>query len=156
VDVDPRADDPFAALRAALATGPAWVRLDAPALARLEGEADAWPTVTDVRTAWVALGRGRRPPFGGPLADRTIAVLEELGLLDARGRSVRGRKVEPYASERLRAGLVRRYALRAFVHAYRHLDEAGFDAAVRSLLSDDAPATGASAAAPGDDADPEP
>ncbi len=136
--VDPTADDPFAALRAALAHGPVRVHADAPTLARLEGEADAWPTVSDVRTAWVALGRGRRPPFDGPLADRTIAVLEELGLVDARGRGVRGRKVEPYASERLRAGLVRRYALRAFVHAYRHLDEVGFDAAVRSLLGDGA------------------
>ncbi|MFN2323137.1 MAG: single-stranded-DNA-specific exonuclease RecJ [Trueperaceae bacterium] len=138
VPIDPRADDPFDVLRTALARGPARVRLDAAALALLEGEADAWPTVTDVRTAWVALGRGHRPPFGGPLADRTVAVLEELALVDARGRGVRGRKVEPYASERLRAGLVRRYALRTFVHAYRHLDDAGFDAAVRSLLDDGA------------------
>ena len=112
------------------------------ALALLEGEADAWPTVTDVRTAWVALGRGRRPPFGGPLADRATAVLEELGLVDARGRGVRGRKVEPYASARLRAGLVRRYALRTFVHAYRHLDDDGFEAAVRSLLGDGAAVRG--------------
>lgn len=140
---DPRAEDPFADLRVALRAGPVRVDLEEPDLARLEGEADAWPTVSDVRAAWVALGRGQAPPLVGPLGERARAVLDELGLLDAHGRPVRGRKVEPYASERLRAGLVRRYALRAFVHAFRHLDDAGFDAALRSLLglADTAPPT---------------
>jgi hypothetical protein len=46
---------------------------------------------------------------------------------------VKGRKVEPYASPLLRAGLVRRYALRTLAEAYRRLDDAGFEHAVRAL-----------------------
>ncbi|MDF1524557.1 MAG: DHHA1 domain-containing protein, partial [Trueperaceae bacterium] len=70
VAVDPDAEDPFAAVRAALAAGEVWVDADERALAAIERSATAWPTVTDVRAAWVALGRGRRPPFAEPLATR--------------------------------------------------------------------------------------
>ncbi len=133
VGLDVTAEDPFAALRAALTAGPVRVDASAAVLSSLEEEAAAWPTVHDVRAGWVARSRGRPLPFAEPLAGRVHAVLEELGLVDTRGHAVRGVKIDPYASDRLRAGLVRAYTLRTFVHAYGRLDDAGFDAAVRRL-----------------------
>ncbi len=135
--VDATAEDPFAALREAIAAGPVWVDASASALAALEAEAGAWPTVGDVRTGWVARSRGKPLPFADPLAGRVQDVLAELGLIDGRGHAVRGVKIDPYASDRLRAGLVRAYALRTFVHAYARLDDAGFDAAARTLAGVD-------------------
>jgi hypothetical protein len=58
---------------------------------------------------------------------RTDVVLRELGLLDEAGHVLKGRKVEPYASPSLRAGLVRRYLLQTLLEAYRRLDDAGFE-----------------------------
>ena len=89
--------------------------------------------MTDVRTAWVARSRGAPTPFGAPLGARVDAVLEELGLVGADGRAVKGRKVDPYDSARLRAGLVRRYTLGTLVEAYRRLDDAGFECALLAL-----------------------
>ena len=136
--VDPDAADPLAELRDALAAGgPVRLALTAAELRALEAEADAWPTVSDVRRAWVERSRGLRPA-SSPRAQRVALVLEELGLVDAAGRAVRGVKVDPYASPRLRAGLVRRYALRTLVEAYRRLDDPGFEVAVRALAEVDA------------------
>jgi single-stranded-DNA-specific exonuclease len=134
VSVDPAAADPFAELRAAWASDDV-LRLDLPPrrLADLEAEAASWPTVSDVRAAWVARSRGAPVAGSARLAERIDAVLAELDLVDAAGRTVRGRKVEPYASARLRAGLVRRYALRTLAEAYRRLDDAAFAEAVRAL-----------------------
>jgi single-stranded-DNA-specific exonuclease len=134
VRIVPGAPDPLQELRLALREA-GEVRLDLTAadLAALEAEADAWPTVSDVRMAWVARARGRPTPTAPPLRERTDAILAELGLLDPAGRVVKGRKVEPYASQLLRAGLVRRYALRTLAEAYRRLDDAGFEHAVRAL-----------------------
>ena len=134
VRVDAGAEDPLAELRSALQEGAvAAIDLSAPALAALEAEADAWPTVSDVRTAWVARTRATRDPHAPKLAARVDAVLRELGLVDAAGRAVTGRKAEPYASAALRAGLVRRYLLRTLAEAYRRLDDAGFEHAIRAL-----------------------
>lgn len=149
--VDPDAADPLAEVRAALAAGgPVRLALTATELRALEAEADAWPTVSDVRRAWVERSRGLRPS-SSPRAERVARVLEELGLVDAAGRAVRGVKVDPYASPRLRAGLVRRYLLRTLVEAFRRLDDAGFELAVRALaeVGDPAPAGDAAAEATG-------
>lgn len=128
VRIDPAAADPLAELRAALAAGgPVRVHLGPADEAALASEADAWPTVSDVRAAWVARARGQRPPLAPLLAARTDVVLRELGLLDAADRVVKGRKVEPYASPSLRAGLVRRYLLQTLLAAYHRLDDAGFE-----------------------------
>jgi hypothetical protein len=150
VRVDPGAPDPFDGLRLALRAA-AQVRLDMTAadLAALEEEANGWPTVTDVRAAWVARARGRAtpiapptapptappiaPPSAGPLRARVDAILADLGLLDATGRVVKGRKVAPYTSPLLRTGLVRRYALLTLAEAYRRLDDDGFEHAVLAL-----------------------
>jgi len=134
VRIDAAAPDPLAELREALAGGgPVRVDLDAADEAALAREADAWPTVSDVRAAWVARTRGQRPPQSPPLAARTDAVLHELGLIDEVGRAVTGTKVEPYASSLLRSGLVRRYLLQTLLEAYRRLDDVGFERAVVAL-----------------------
>lgn len=126
--IDATADDPLAEVRAALQAGePVHLELSPADEAALTTEASAWPTVSDVRAAWVARSRGQRAPLAPPLSGRTDAVLHELGLVDDAGRVVRGRRVEPYASPSLRAGLVRRYLLQTLLEAYRRLDDAGFE-----------------------------
>lgn len=133
--VDPGADDPLADLREALrnAEDVLDLHLSDDDLAALEAEADAWPTVTDMRTAWVARAQLKPLRYAEPLAGRVEAVLQELGAYDERGRVKLGRKVEPYDSPTLRAGLVRRYLLRTLAQAYLRLDDAGFSAAVVRL-----------------------
>ena len=136
VRIDATAPDPLAELRDALGgDGPVRIQLDAVEEAALAREADAWPTVSDVRAAWVARARGQRPPLAPLLASRTDVVLRELGLLDEADRVVTGRKVEPYDSPTLRAGLVHRYLLQTLLEAYRQLDDAGFERVVM-VLSD--------------------
>jgi hypothetical protein len=128
VRIDATAPDPLADMRAALATGgPVHVHLGPADEAALASEANAWPTVSDVRAAWVARARGLRPPLAPLLLARTDVVLRELGLLDEAGHVLKGRKAEPYASPSLRAGLVRRYLLQTLLEAYRRLDDAGFE-----------------------------
>src|SRR5690606_22786380 len=108
--IDPSAEDPLAGLRHLLRDGrtTASLHLSDEQLADLEAEADAWPSLADVRKAWVARSRRQDLPFREPLAGRIEAVLHELGAYDASGRVRLGRKVEPYDSPSLRAGLVRR------------------------------------------------
>jgi hypothetical protein len=133
VRVDPGAADPLAELRLALrGDGAVRLALTPSDLAALEAEANAWPTVTDVRTAWVARARGGRRRWRAARRARRRRPAD-LGLLDADGRVVKGRKVEPYASPLLRAGLVRRYALLTLAEAYRRLDDDGFEHAVLAL-----------------------
>ena len=136
VRIDAGAPDPLAELRQALADGgPVRVHLGAVDEAALAGEANSWPTVSDVRAAWVARARGQRPPLAPLLAARTDVVLRELGLLDEADRLVTGRKAEPYDSPTLRTGLVRRYLLQTLLEAYRRLDDAGFER-VATVLSE--------------------
>jgi single-stranded-DNA-specific exonuclease len=134
VRIDPAAADPFAELRSAWRDGATvHLSLTAAEIAALEAEANAYPSVSDVRKAWVERARGRTWPLPSAFADRVEAVLLELGLLDEGGRAVKGRRVAPYASPLLRAGLVRAYTLRTLVEAYRRLDDAGFEHAVLAL-----------------------
>jgi single-stranded-DNA-specific exonuclease len=138
VRIDAGAPDPLAELRTAIASGdPVRVHLGPADEAAIASEAIAWPTVSDVRAAWVARARGQRSPLAPRLAARTDVVLRELGLLDEADRVVTGRKVEPYDSPTLRAGLVRRYLLQTLLEAYRQLDDAGFER-VATLLAEPA------------------
>ena len=129
--------DPVAALER-LAGGPA-VTLDlSPVeLEELEREALAFTTVSELRRGLVAYPRGLPSPYGGPKAERIARALRELDLLDERGHARRlasGTRLSPYEAPSLLAGLVRRYRLRTFVHAYRHLDDAGFARTVATLF----------------------
>jgi len=121
------ADDPAHATRLALARVPfVAFDFDDGVLAELEAHAGAFPTVEEVRQGFVALSRGIPLPFDGDKAERVRAVLEELELVDAAGRALRGRKRDPFTSDTLLDGLVERHVLLRFVTAYRHLDDAGF------------------------------
>lgn len=95
----------------------------------LEREATGFPTVGEVRRGLLALRRGAPLPFEPVKNERVRAILNELELVDGLGHARRlpsGTKLSPYASATLMDGLVRRYRLRTFVHAYRHLDDDGF------------------------------
>mgnify|MGYP007055516535 CR=1 FL=1 len=113
--------------------------LDLPAttLAAIEAEALAHPTVSELRRGLVAVRRGHPLPYAEPKAERIMSALQELGLVDAQGHALRlanGTRLSPYESDSFLAGLTRRYRLRTFVHAYRHLDDAGLARSVATLF----------------------
>ncbi|MDT3682450.1 MAG: single-stranded-DNA-specific exonuclease RecJ [Truepera sp.] len=97
-------------------------------LHELEREAKELPTVSEVRRGLQALRRGAPSPYLAAKSERILQALRELGTVDELGRAVRlpaGTRLSPYESPGLMAGLLRRYQLRTFVHAYRHLDDEG-------------------------------
>lgn len=93
-----------------------------------------YPTVHELRRAFVSLRRGHRLPFEGVKADLVLRALRELDLLDARDLPRANVQREPYTSPTLRAGLLQRYRLDGFLCAYRHLDEPGFERTVHVLF----------------------
>lgn len=126
-----------ALVAAAVSAGrPAAFDLSESDLIALEEEAVAYPTVGELRRSYVAFRRGNPPWFEPPKDERVRAALTELGLLDEFGRAVvtGGEKVSPYESATLMSGLLRRYRLRSFVHAYRHFDDEAFSASVLNLF----------------------
>jgi single-stranded-DNA-specific exonuclease len=141
-DVGP---DPVAALEgAARASDEVRMALTPDALHTLERTAKEYPTVAELRRGLSALMRGAPLPFLEPKAGRIKTALDELGLLDDQGRAVRlapGTRVSPYESPSLMDGLVRRYRLRTFVHAYRHLDDDGFAFTLARLFGPEAAPT---------------
>ncbi|MEX2501898.1 MAG: single-stranded-DNA-specific exonuclease RecJ [Trueperaceae bacterium] len=135
----PLSDDPHEAhrpLARRLRDGaPLWLDLDATELARLADAARAFPTVHDLRRAYVAL-RGGRSPRLPPAADRNVRrALRELELLDGDGAVRTGGRTDPYASDTLRAGLLQRYRIESLRNAYLHLDDDGFARTVRTLYA---------------------
>lgn len=123
------------------------VTLDLPAtvIAALEQEALEQPTLSELRRGLQGLMRGHALPFSQAKSERIRTALAELDLLDDRGHVVRlanGTRLSPYESESFMAGLIRRYRLRTFVHAYRHLDDDGLAQTVQALFGPhtDAPA----------------
>ncbi len=83
-----------------------------------------------------AYRHGNPPWFEPPKDQRVKDALTELGLLDEFDRAVatNGEKLSPYESPTLMSGLMRRYRLRSFVHAYRHYDDEAFEASVLNLF----------------------
>ncbi len=108
--------------------------LDAEALAELEGRVLDYPTLGDVRRAFVGLRREQPPAFSETKNALVRQVLTELDLLDALGRVRSGQKRDPYSSDVLVTGLLERYRLRTFANAYRHLDDEAFGQAVQVLF----------------------
>lgn len=129
--------DPVAALEA-VARGPdATLDLPATLVAALEQAALEQPTLAELRRGLQGLMRGHPLPFSQAKNDRVVKALDELGLLDERGHVVRlgnGARLSPYESPSFMAGLIRRYRLRTFVHAYRHLDDEGLARTVQTLF----------------------
>jgi single-stranded-DNA-specific exonuclease len=131
--LEPRGLDPLADLREALASGETvYLDLDAAAIDELAAAADAYPTVHDVRLAFVHTSRGHPLPWPEAKATLVRRALEELELLDDRGRARRGQRRDPYDAPTLRASLVARYALDTVVNVVRALP--GEDAA-RAILA---------------------
>lgn len=125
--------DPLAPLRRALAgAGVVHLDLDERALVALERAADAYPNVHDLRTAFVAAQRGRALPWSDAKATLARTALEELDLLDERGRARRAQRRDPYDAATLRASLVARHALDTLVNVIRCL---GRDDAARAIAA---------------------
>lgn len=145
----PLADDPLRVheplARALAGSQPVWFDLDVAAQAAVARAARRYPTVHEVRRAFVAVRAGGRPPLGPEAAPLALAILRELGLLDERGRARADvGRVDPYGSRTLTAGLLQRYRLETFLNAYRHLDDDGFARSVAALFGsvrDEAEAT---------------
>lgn len=133
----PLGDDPLRAhepLAQLVSDGtPLWFDLDVDAQAELERAARRYPTVHDVRRAWLALRAGRPPGLRSDATALARTVLGELELLDEHGRARVGARRDPYGSATLVAGLLQRYRLEAVLNAYRHLDDAGFARTVTTL-----------------------
>ena len=102
-------------------------------LARLDG-LELPPTLTEARAAFVRLQRGSPLGCSDAKAQLCRTVLEELGLLDAQGRTLRGQKRDPYSSKTLVRGLTERYTLTTFLKAYRALNDAAFAETVWTLF----------------------
>ena len=93
-----------------------------------------FPSLQDVRAGFVCLSRGKPLPFAENKNQLVTRCLQELELLDAAGRPLRGQKRDPYESDTLLSGLVERYVLSSFLKAYRHLDDASFALTVTQLF----------------------
>jgi len=126
-----RAHEPLARLLADRA--PLWFDLNADAQAELERTARRYPTVHDVRRAWLAIRAGRSPGLGSDATALARRILDELELIDGHGRARVGARRDPYGSATLVAGLLQRYRLETVLNAYRHLDDPGFARTVTTL-----------------------
>ena len=109
------------------------VNLSDEELRRLDG-LELPPTLTEVRAAFVRLQRGT--PLGCSDAKAALCrrVLEELELLGAQGRPLKGQKRDPYSSSTLVRGLTERYTFTTFLKAYRALSDAAFAETVWTLF----------------------
>ena len=103
-------------------------------LVRLSNFLPLFPTVLDLRRAFVGLQRQNCIPFGGKKGELCRVCLEELELLDDKGRVLAGQKRDPYSSETLLKGLTEHYKLQTFINAYRALDEGSFAQTVTTLF----------------------
>ena len=92
------------------------------------------PTLTEARAAFVRLQRGSPLGCSDAKAQLCRTILEELGLLDAQGRTLKGQKRDPYSSKTLVRGLTERYTLTTFLKAYRALGDAAFAETVWTLF----------------------
>lgn len=115
---------------------PLYFDLDDAALGVVEQRLDRYPTVHDVRRAFVSKQRNARLPFGDEKNALAESILRELDLIDQLGRARRGVRREPLSSETLLRGLVERYKLRTFVDGYRLLDDSAFAIMVATVFGD--------------------
>ena len=112
-------------------------------LSELQTVALQYPGVHELRQAFVCLQRHQTLPFTGLTAELCKTVLQELGLLDAYGRALRGQKRDPYSSDTFLKGQLARYTLLSFIKAYRYLDDTSFARAVQTLFGADTQTTDA-------------
>ncbi|UCH24691.1 MAG: single-stranded-DNA-specific exonuclease RecJ [Trueperaceae bacterium] len=108
--------------------------LDEPVLASLEERLRNYPTVSELRRAYVNLSNARPLPFGEIKSRLVRSSLNELDLIDRSGRAVTGQKRNPYSSNTFLGGLLERYKIRTFVNAYRYYQEESFAQVVQILF----------------------
>jgi single-stranded-DNA-specific exonuclease len=108
--------------------------LDEAALQALEARLRDYPSLTELRLAFVRLQGGRALPFTERKNALCRLALDELELIDGAGHPRRGLKRDPYSSQTFLAGLMAHYRLNTFLNAYRHTDEASFAHAVLTLF----------------------
>ena len=136
--IEPTDDDPLAPLRNALQRGvEVYLDLGPDGPVQLRELAARYPRVGDARRAFVLSKRGRPWPWHGDLAERLQRVLQELDLLDARGRVRAGRRVDPYEAPTLRAAMVARHALESLATLLESLPADDAVIAVQMLLATD-------------------
>ena len=127
-----------ATLESLVASGEPFVlALSEQALTQIEDVALSYPTLHELRLGLVAFRRGTQRGIPEPKLTRLRAALLELGLIDDHDRTLvtpPGHKLNPMESESLLAGLITRYRLRNFVHAYRHFDDEAFAVSVLNLF----------------------
>ncbi len=134
--IEPSDDDALAPLRSALQRGAeVYLDLGPDGPTQLRELAAAYPRVGDARRAFVLSKRGRPWPWRGALAERLKLVLQELDLIDARGRARAGRRVDPYDAPTLRAAVVARHALESLATLLESLPPDDAVTAVRALLA---------------------
>ena len=117
---------------------PLYFSLSESVLKELEAH-DLPPTLAEVRRAFVYLQRGTPLRCSEAKARLCRQVLEELELVDAQGRTLKGQKRDPYSSPTLVAGLVEHYKVTTFLKAYRALDDDAFAETVWTLFGEPAP-----------------
>lgn len=134
--IKPTDGDPLAPLGSALRSGEeVYLDLGPDGPTTLRQLAGAYPRVGDARRAFVLSKRGRPWPWRGALAERLKLVLQELDLIDARGRARVGRRVDPYDAPTLRAAVVARHALESLATLLESLPPEDAATAVRALLA---------------------
>ena len=111
-----------------------WFDLDAAALEAVERHLDRYPTIHDLRRAFVCKQRGAPAPFPRAKTALVDQAFRELDLIDDRGRLRRSARRNPISSPTARDGLLERYKLRTFVDGYRCLDDDAFAAMVHALF----------------------
>ncbi len=110
--------------------------ISAPKLAEIEDFSLLYPTVQDLRLAYIYLQRKQRIPFNKEKAKLCTFCLQEIGLLDDEGSIQSGEKRDPYNSEILRKCLMESYKLRSFINSYRYFEEKAFAHTVKNIFYD--------------------
>jgi single-stranded-DNA-specific exonuclease len=113
---------------------PLYFDLEEPVLTSLEKRLHFYPTLSELRRAYVSMTNGKPSPFGEVKSQLVKASLSELDLIDRYGRARQGEKRNPYSSSTFLTGLLERYKLRTFVDAYRYYQEDGFAHVVQILF----------------------
>ncbi len=109
--------------------------LSALKLAKLEDYVLFYPTVQDLRLAFVYLQRKQSLPFNKDKAELCTQCLQEIELIDHRGFVQSGQKRDPYNSKTLKKCLMEKYKLQSFINSYRNFEAEAFAYATQNIFS---------------------
>ena len=112
-----------------------YIKLSPAHLADLETHCLSFPSVQDLRLAYVCYQKGSTLPFDRAKATLATTALQELELIDEKGRAYSGQKRDPYSSSTLLHGLIEQYKLRSIINAYNYLSEDAFSVTLNNLFA---------------------